>query len=166
MVLPLKEEPNMEIDISTIKSPHHEFQSFMLTSDYCLVTCGTLQHQGGLPTPCQWAASQSSSAHGFLENVKHLVTVGGAGPALTVCITFLTMVKSHGKSSLLLTKHCSGQKVFLNYTTEKKRELRSIMQKLQFSFIYGWGSPLTTQNFGRATDALWTSILDRVFGQE
>ena len=56
----------------------------------------------------------------------------------------------------------SGQQVlqdlFLEYDEEKKNKIRSVMRRVQNGWIYGWGDPVTSTNFGEAVLYIWNSF--------
>lgn len=48
--------------------------------------------------------------------------------------------------------------LFLRFDSNKKEEIRSVMGKVQEGFIYGWGDPVTSTDFGNAVLYTWSSF--------
>ena len=45
------------------------------------------------------------------------------------------------------------------YPPDRKQQLRDILLKAQLGWIYGWGSPVTSNEFGGAAEYIWNSTL-------
>jgi hypothetical protein len=50
------------------------------------------------------------------------------------------------------------QDLFLGFDEEKKHTIRSILRKVQNGWIYGWGDPVTSTDFGDAVPYIWSSF--------
>ena len=58
----------------------------------------------------------------------------------------------------------SGEQVlktlFERYDTTQKAKIRSILQNVQTAWIYGWGDPVDSVEFGDAVIYIWNSFQD------
>ena len=51
------------------------------------------------------------------------------------------------------------QTMFERFTPQIKSRIRESMLQHQLAWIYGWGDPITSNDFGQATDYVWQSIV-------
>jgi hypothetical protein len=54
------------------------------------------------------------------------------------------------------------EKVFSRVGPEEKKALRSAMAKTRLGWIYGWGDPVTSNEFGDAPMLIWNSFAQAV----
>lgn len=169
MVMPLKDEPNMKVGVGIGLTPQ-DFQHYMLESDYCLITCGD--------TPTSRRLTDSM----IFGCIPIFIGTRLFGECEAPCFPGWGWTYTHGLPHLPYDERIHWRRfpivdeasfaeepkqaledVFRNYSAADKEGLRMIMRRVQFSFIYGWGSPLDMPpHLGKATSALWTSIVDRL----
>ena len=168
IVLPLKGESNMKIGLDE-RIPPETFQQYMLESDYCLITCGDT------PTSRRLTDSMVFGCIPIFIGTRlfgECVSPCHKGWGWTVTnglahLPFEDQIPWHEFPLVDEAAFAEAPKqvlegVFLNFTSQRKEELRAIMQKAQFSFLYGWGTPLKPTYFGKATSALWKSIVSAI----
>ena len=147
-----------------------DFQRYMLESDYCLITCGD--------TPTSRRLTDSM----IFGCIPIFIGTRLFGECEAPCFPGWGWTYTHGLPHLPYDERIPWRRfpivdeaafakepkqtleeVFRNYSAADKEELRLIMRRVQFSFIYGWGSPVDTPpHLGKATHALWKSIVDRL----
>ena len=50
---------------------------------------------------------------------------------------------------------------FFQATSEQtKAEIRAVMAETQFAWVYGWGNPVTSTEFGQAVEYAWDSLVE------
>jgi hypothetical protein len=58
------------------------------------------------------------------------------------------------------------QTVFERFTPQIKTRIRESMLQHQLGWIYGWGDPITSNDFGQAIDYVWQSIVTTLGASE
>jgi hypothetical protein len=58
------------------------------------------------------------------------------------------------------------QTVFERFTPQIKTTIRESMLQHQLGWIYGWGDPITSNDFGQAIDYVWQSIVTTLGASE
>jgi hypothetical protein len=51
------------------------------------------------------------------------------------------------------------QALFVQYPKERKDTIRAEMKRVQKWFMYGWGDPIDSTEFGEAYPHIWQSIV-------
>ena len=166
MVKPLIDEPNMKIGLGKGGAvSFREFQRYMSESDYCLVTCGdtptSRRLTDAMVTGCipifigtrLFGECESPCFRGwgwtYTRGLYHLPYEDEVDWASFPVVN---------ESQFTASPKAALEDVFRNFTLARKKELRLMMQSFQLAFLYGLGSPISSNKFGSAVPHLWRSV--------
>jgi hypothetical protein len=169
MILPLQNETT-GMDVRIVKKDNRlnetEYNDRMSHSEYCLILCGDTPSSRSLTSaivsgcipirvgsrlrglcepPCKkgygWKVTGAENPHlPFPDQI----------PWEEFPEVDEEMFMESGRQVL--------QDLFLKYDLEKKNEIRSTMLRVQHGWIYGWGDPTNSTDFGEAVPFIWRSF--------
>lgn len=170
MIEPLIGKPKMEVNLfhkGKGRLKQDDYNRFMETSDYCLILCGDTPTSRSLASavvhgcipirigsrlrglcekPCKkgfgWAPTGVENPHlPFSERIdwSEFPEVNEAEFAADPMATL--------------------EKMFTVYPPERKTKLRETMLRVSEGFIYGWGDPTSSNEFGKVSEYAWHSFL-------
>lgn len=170
MVEPLRSSPNMIIKLigsGEERLSQSRYNMLMQQMEFCLILCGDTPTSRSLATaiifgciplfigsrwrglcekPCKrgfgWSVTGPKAPHlPYLDSIPwdEFPEVNEAEFTKRPEVTLRTVVES--------------------YTDESKKKLRDVLARVQRGWIYGWGSPVTSSDFGDAAEYTWNSIL-------
>jgi hypothetical protein len=170
MVEPLRSSPNMVIKLirsGEERLSQSQYNKLMQTMEFCLILCGDTPTSRSLATamifgcipliigsrwrglcekPCKRGFGWSITG----PNAPHLPYVDsipwGAFPEVN-------------EAEFLKKPEATLRTVVESYTDESKQKLRHVLARVQRGWIYGWGSPVASGDFGDAAEYTWNSIL-------
>lgn len=172
MILPFMKnktnDDNMDIRLVGKKTRVNqtEYNKRMMTSEYCLIVCGDTPTSRSLTSavvsgcipirvgsrlrglcepPCQakwgWEVSGAENPHlPFADEIPWRDFPEVDEEEFT----------KSGRQVL--------QDLLTEFSEEKKGKLRSILHRVQIWWIYGWGDPVTSTDFGEAVPYVWNSF--------
>jgi hypothetical protein len=164
---------NMHVRIVSKKTgrlPQSKYNSFMETSDFCLIMCGDTPSSRSLTTAVIYGCIPlriGSRWRGLCEppckeGWKWTVTGPDFShlpfPELIDWDRFPEIDEMTFASNPLMAL----EKVFSRVGPEEKKALRSAMAKTRLGWIYGWGDPVTSNEFGDAPMLIWNSFAQAV----
>jgi hypothetical protein len=144
-----------------------QYNQYMHTTDFCLIVCGD--------TPTSRSLA-SSVVHGCIplrigsrlrglcekpckQNFGWKVT-GPKAPHLPYAERIpweeFPEVK---EADFIKNPQATLHTAFDSISLEHREELREILARVLPGWIYGWGSPVTSNNFGEAAEFTWNSFL-------
>jgi hypothetical protein len=144
----------------------------MREADYCLVLCGdtpTSQSLGSaMVNGCipirigSWwrglCEGSCNASHGFdVANKSHLPFSDQIHWNLLPELDEIEFNQDPVKSLELF---------FQRTTPEHKLEMRREMNRMQQSWVYGWGNPMESNEFGDVMLSLWQSVVHQVLLQQ
>jgi Exostosin family len=169
-VLPLQGEDNMEILLLSDRQrlSQERYNHRMLTSDYCLVTCGD--------TPTSRSLASAMIAGCIPLRIGSWWRAICEAPCKKIHIGFNVATKPHFPFADAIDWNLVSPEMdqvqfdqdpkttlaaFLqnNVSRAQKDAMRVEMKRVQFSFIYGWGNPINSTQFGDVYKYLWNSII-------
>jgi len=173
---------NMDIRLVDKKNRLNQttYQTLMRTSEYCLVLCGdtpssrTLTSavvEGCIPVRVGsrlWGLCDPPCHEGFGWNITgkenpHLPYLDRIPWEIFPEIDEASLLSVNGNGSSDRGTNIESRRVLHNmiqrYDYRTKRELYIIMHQNRMGFLYGWGDPVTSQDFGNATSYIWDSFL-------
>ena len=170
IILPLQSETDI-MDVRLVNKTNRlnqsEYNHRMISSEYCLILCGDTPSSRSLTSamvsgcipirvgsrlrglcepPCQkgfgWSKTGAEYPHlPFAQEIDWDMF-----PEVNEA-----QVIFHGKQTL---------QAFLSRTDDaRKNMLRSKMLQVQMAWIYGWGDPVTSTEFGEAVPYIWKSFV-------
>lgn len=169
LVHKLDGEENMDVKLRAKgqRISQSEYNTRMLTSDFCLILCGDTPTSRSLASAVLHGCVPliiGSRLRGLCEPPCHLGwgwTVAGKSH-----IPFTNLVEwdfpeldeaKFGEDPMTeLTK------AFGNET--RKNTVRNRMKEWHLAWVYGWGDPLTSNDFGMAVDYAWKSLVRDALG--
>lgn len=171
VVLPLSNRTDMDVRIVTKDNrlTQEEYNHRMETSDYCLLLCGDTATSRSLASSMLYGCLPirvGSRLRGFCEppcwarwgwnvaNQSHLPFPNRIDWSL------FPEINEYEFSQTPLRVL---QQLLASITKERKDQLRGIMKENQMSWIYGWGDPTTSTDFGDAISYVWASLEDELF---
>lgn len=170
MLAPLKAESSAIIKLfgkGEDRISQSEYNEFMKTMEFCLILCGDT------PTSRSLASSVihgciplriGSRLRGLCEKpCKKGFGWTITGPAATH-LPYSDVIPWRdfpevNEAEFVKAPAVTLQKLIDSYSIEKKKRLREILAEVQLGWIYGWGSPVTSNEFGAAADYVWNSFL-------
>lgn len=177
MILPLQAETkNMHVSIRHRRNrlSQDDYNRYMLTSDYCLILCGDTVTSRSLTCAMIHACIPirvGSRLRGLCEPPCHdgwgWSVTGPDYPHLPFPSTinwddFPEVDELEFSKAPLETL----QTVFERFTPQIKTRIRESMLQHQLGWIYGWGDPITSNDFGQAIDYVWQSIVTTLGASE
>jgi hypothetical protein len=170
IILPLQNETDiMDVRLvgKTNRLNQSEYNHRMISSDYCLILYGDTPSSRSLTSAMAMGCiliRVGSRLRGLCEGPCHegfgWRTTGVENPHLPFAKdidwdAFPEVEESevilHGKQTL---------QAFFNRTDDaRKNELRSKMLQVQMAWIYGWGDPVNSTEFGEAVPYIWNSFV-------
>ena len=54
------------------------------------------------------------------------------------------------------------ERLFSEYDSDKKARIRRVMEDTHMGWVYGWGDPVTSVEFGEAALYIWKSFQDSI----
>ncbi|GFH43934.1 hypothetical protein CTEN210_00408 [Chaetoceros tenuissimus] len=170
-----KNEMNQKIDIRLVgKGPsrlsQHEYNTKMTTSDYCLILCGdtptsrsftSAMVQGCIPIrvgsrlrglcekPCvnRWGWDVSGLKYPHLPYSDRIAW---------------NEFPEVDEQKFIDDGYGELEKLFAEYDSSKKARIRSVMEDTHRGWVYGWGDPVRSVEFGEAALYIWKSFQDSV----
>jgi Exostosin family len=176
-VLPLQGEDNMEILLLSDRQQRlsqERYNHRMLTSDYCLVTCGD--------TPTSRSLASAMIAGCIPLRIGSWWRAICEAPCKKIHIGFNVAAQPHfpfadainwslvspeldqvqfdrdPKATLAAFLHNNNTSAAAAARAHKD-VMRVEMKRVQSSFIYGWGNPINSTQFGDVYKYLWNSII-------
>lgn len=169
LVHKLDDNENMDVKLRSARQriSQAEYNTRMLTSDFCLILCGD--------TPTSRSLA-SAVIHGCVPLIIGSRLRGLCQPPCHAGWGWTVAAKTHIPFSNLIEwdfpeldeakfiedPMAELTKVFTNET--QKDSVRERMKQWQLAWVYGWGNPLTSSDFGSAVDYAWGSLVMEVFG--
>ena len=170
MVRPLMTAPNMVIKLTRdaeIRLSQPQYNQFMKTTEFCLILCGD--------TPTSRSLA-SAVIHGCiplrigsrLRGLCEKPCKRGFGWRITgpkaPHLPYLNVIPwsefpEVNEAAFVKAPEATLREVMESYSAEKKQRLRDILVRVQLGWIYGWGSPVTSTDFGEAAAYIWNSTL-------
>mmetsp|Transcript_3805 Transcript_3805/g.9103 ORF Transcript_3805/g.9103 Transcript_3805/m.9103 type:complete len:549 (-) Transcript_3805:1596-3242(-) len=153
-----------------------DYNRRMETSDYCLIVCGDTPTSRSLTSAIVSGCIPirvGSRLRGLCEKPCHVGfgwTVSGSQfPHLpySETIPWDDFPEVNERAMMMTTTRGGGGKgydimtkqVFQVYDDTHKKRLRKIMNDVRDGFIYGYGDPVTSDEFGNASLYIWNSFL-------
>jgi Exostosin family len=170
MVEPLRSAPNMVIKLihsGDERLSQSRYNKLMQKMEFCLILCGDTPTSRSLATamvfgciplmigsrlrglcdkPCKrgfgWSVTGPQAPHlPYMDSIPW-----GEFPEVN-------------EAEFINKPEVTLRTVVDSYTDESKKKLRDILARVQLGWIYGWGSPVTSGDFGEAAAYTWNSIL-------
>ena len=172
MVIPLEHETNMDVSIRTPRNrlSQEEYNARMFTSDYCLILCGDTVTSRSLTSAVVYGCIPvrvGSRLRGLCELPCHK----GWGWEVTgqdyPHLPFPTFMDWQGypevdEKDFSDAPLATLQRMFQSISALHKTRIRDNMLSHQVGWIYGWGDPITSNDFGEVFEYVWKSIMDAV----
>jgi len=169
MILPLQNATNMDVSIRTPDNrlSQEDYNTRMFTSDYCLILCGDTVTSRSLTSAVVYGCLPvrvGSRLRGLCEAPCH----EGWGWSVTgeqyPHLPFSSFMEWQGYPEVKEQEFSEQplktlQQMFQTFTSKTKSRIRGNMLQHQLGWIYGWGDPVTSDDFGEATEYVWQSIL-------
>jgi hypothetical protein len=172
MVEPLKLEAKMVINLvhrggKDLRMAQSKYNEYMQTMEFCLILCGDT------PTSRSRASAVihgciplrvGSRLRGLCERPCHTgygwTIAGPSAPHLpyTEQIPW-SQFPEVNETEFAQAPAATLWKVMDSYTNERRQALREMLAKVQDGWIYGWGSPVTSNEFGAVAEYVWQSIV-------
>jgi hypothetical protein len=176
MVLPLQAETNTHVSIRHKRNrlSQDDYNRYMWTSDYCLILCGDTVTSRSLTSAMIHACIPiriGSRLRGLCEPPCHngwgWSIAGPDYPHLPFPSTinwdeFPEVHELEFSKAPLETL----QTMFERFTPQIKTRIRESMLQHQLGWIYGWGDPITSNDFGQAINYVWQSIVTTLGASE
>lgn len=169
LVLPLQNETEMDIRLVNKRNrlSQDEYNYRMRTSDYCLILCGDTPSSRSLASAIVSGCIPirvGSRLRGLCEPPCHRgfgwQPTGIENPHLPYSEVIPWELFPEVDEQLFID---NGRKelsvLFDQFDDKKKAQLRSIMNKTLTGWIYGWGNPVNSSEFGNASEFIWQSFL-------
>jgi hypothetical protein len=170
MVEPLKTEETAVIKLfqkGEDRISQSEYNDFMKTMEFCLILCGDT------PTSRSLASSVihgciplriGSRLRGLCEKPCKRgfgwTITGPKAPHLPYSDRIpWSEFPEVNEAEFVKAPAITLKRATDSYTSERKQELREILAKVQEGWIYGWGSPVTSNDFGAVAEYAWDSFL-------
>jgi Exostosin family len=144
-----------------------EYNQRMLMSEYCLILCGDTPTSRSLASamvagciPIRVGSRLRGLCEPPCKKGYGWVISGENNPHLPFSdtIPWDKFPEVPEKELIEKGKHALDEHIFGKYHQEKKTELHSIMQNTLAGWIYGWGNPLSSEEFGDAVSYIWHSF--------
>lgn len=177
LILPLQQQSSSSssilartVDVRIVDSTNRltqaEYNARLSSSDYCLILCGDTPSsrslasamlygcipvrvgsrlRGACDAPCHagWGWSVTNQSH--LPYARH---------------TNWTLFPEVDEAAFAHDAAGTLHDLFARTDARRKDEMRSIMSRVQMAWVYGWGSPVTSNDFGEAVPFAWDSLVD------
>eukprot|EP00978_Attheya_sp_CCMP212_P047252 scaffold421282_cov56-Attheya_sp.AAC.5 len=162
MTIPLSNETNMFV--KTFSNNAHrlkqsEYNQFMENSDYCLILCGDTPTSRSI-TSAMVAGCIPIRIGSRLRGLCDPPCFGGWGWTVTGAnyshlpyedrITWSDFPEVDEGNFTKNGSEVLSVEVFQKYDDVKKDKLRKVMEEEREGWIYGWGDPVSSMDFGRA----------------
>ena len=170
MLLPLKDHPSNLFDVglySTNPIKQEDYNSRMSSSDYCLIICGDTPTSRSLASAVVHGCLPlriGSRLRGLCEKPCFAgwgwTVTGETNPHLpyTNLINWSEFPEVNEYNFSLAPFETIHEHVFEVYTAERKDSLRHVLREFQLAWIYGWGNPIDSTDFGEAAIYIWQSF--------
>jgi hypothetical protein len=175
MILPLMQNNTNEtaaiMDVRLVgkkegRLPQTEYNDRMASSEYCLVLCGDTPSSRSLTSAMVSGCIPirvGSRLRGLCEPPCKKGWGWGITGAENSHLPFRDQIPWEDFPEVDEEKFTkSGRQVlkdlFLGFDDEKKNTIRSILRRVQNGWIYGWGDPVTSTDFGDAVPYIWSSF--------
>ena len=147
-----------------------DYNHRMRTSDYCLILCGDTPSSRTLTSAMVSGCIPirvGSRLRGLCEAPCH----GGFGWKPTTeqypHLPFSEFIPWNlfpevNEQEFMKDGEAVLNQLFLTVDWAQKENLRSIMNATRNGWIYGWGNPINSTNFGDATKCIWQSFLANI----
>lgn len=166
LISPLYNASNMDVSIKTraTRLVQQEYNNRMFTSDYCLILCGDTVTSRSLTSSIVYGCIPvrvGSRLRGLCDAPCHVgwgwTVTGERYPHLP----FPTKMdwNDYPEVNEAQFGEATLQAMFQNYTPERKKKMRQNMLQHQLGWIYGWGDPVSSDDFGQASEYVWQSII-------
>lgn len=173
LVVPLQQSnrsSNTDVHIVTQfhRLTQEQYHARMLTSDYCLILCGDTPTSRSLASSMLYGCIPirvGSRWRGLCEAPCH------AGWGWTVThrshLPFehqmdWNVFPEVDEASFAQNPVAVLETLFRHTDSHRKSELRSVMQRVQMAWVYGWGNPVNATDFGEAASYAWQSLVDHL----
>lgn len=144
-----------------------DYNNVMYTSEYCLILCGDT---------VTWRSLTSSMVYGCipvqvgsrLRGLCNAPCHAGWGWSVTgedyPHLPFSSYIEWQDYPEVDEMEFSKApcdtlQKLFQTYPPQRKDRVRDNILRHQMGSIYGWGDPITSNDFGEATNHVWQSIV-------
>ena len=172
MLLPLQEAnrtDSMDVRIVTgsNRMTQEEYNTRMFTSEYCLILCGDTPTSRSLSSSMLYGCIPvrvGSRLRGLCEAPCHAgwgwsVTNRSHLPFSGHTIDW-NVFPEVDEAAFLDDPAAVLNDLFRKTDSHRKAEIRSIMNRVQMAWAYGWGSPVNSTDFGEAVSYAWKSLVD------
>jgi len=169
MVAPLQNISTMDVSIRDDDSrlSQKEYNNRMFTSDYCLILCGDTVTSRSLTSSIVYGCIPvrvGSRLRGLCEPPCHKGwgwTISGADcPHLPFSHSMdWDSYPEVSEANFSVAPLATLQDMFRSVSSSKREKIRENILRAQMGWIYGWGDPVTSQDFGEATEYVWKSIV-------
>lgn len=169
MIVPLENETNMDVTIreSGNRLSQEEYNNRMFSSEYCLILCGDTVTSRSLTSSMVYGCIPvrvGSRLRGLCELPCHVgwgwSVTGEQYPHLPFP-SFMNWQDYPEVNELTFSNAPleTIQSMFQTYDTPRKARIRENILENQLGWVYGWGDPVTSNEFGQATEYVWQSIV-------
>ena len=170
MVLPLVGHDNMDVRLvsKTNRLSQETYNSRMFTSEYCLVLCGDTPSSRSLTSSMVAGCIPvrvGSRLRGLCEPPCHPGfgwTVSGISHLPYADIIDWESFPEVSEQQFVDNPSATLDEMFARTGTKVKAKIRSVMDDTRLGWIYGWGDPVYSTDFGEAASYVWRSIARKV----
>jgi hypothetical protein len=169
LILPLENETDMDVRLVTKKNRLNQtdYNYRMSSSEYCLILCGDTPSSRSLTSAMMSGCIPvrvGSRLRGLCEPpCKRGYGWRPTGPE-NPHLPFPDQISWEDFPEVDEEKFIeSGRQVmddlFLKFDEAKKRDIRSTLRRVHNSWIYGWGNPVNSTDFGGAVNYIWKTVV-------
>lgn len=161
---------NMDVRIvsSTDRLSQTEYNNRMETSDFCLIMCGDTPSSRSLTSavvngciPIRVGSRWRGLCEPPCKGGWGWIVTGPEYPHFPYPeLVDWNSFPEIDEPSFASKPHRALQKVFAKVGPKEKQELRAVMEKTRLGWIYGWGNPVKSTEFGDAPLYVWKSFVD------
>jgi hypothetical protein len=172
LIRPLENETNMDVLLVKKKNRlnQSEYNHRMISSEYCLILCGDTPSSRSLTSAVVSGCIPvrvGSRLRGLCEPPCHKgfgwKPTGADNPHLPFAdkIDWDDFPEVNELQFMLAGKQVL-QDMFQKNDANRKNSQQLQMQQLQLGFIYGWGDPVTSTDFGEVVSCIWDSFVQTI----
>lgn len=174
MLLPLENRSNMDVRIVSRNNrlTQDEYNKRTHSSEYCLIVCGDTPTSRSLTSAMVHGCIPiriGARLRGFCEPPCH--------PGWGWKVTHLSHLPFDNQIDWALFPEVDEESftddpvtvledLLRSTDSKRKAEIRAVMNRTQMAWVYGWGNPVTSTDFGQAVEYVWGSLLEYLIAKD
>ena len=169
MIAPLRNRTDLgdlRIVSPTNRLTQDEYNGRMYTSEFCLILCGDTPTSRSLASAMLHGCIPLRIGSRLRGRCEPPCFVGW-GWKVTNGLMHLpfenkinwTLFPEVDESAFTEDAASVLQNFFQTTSEQTKAEIRAVMAETQFAWVYGWGNPVTSTEFGQAVEYAWDSLV-------